>query len=248
MVSPGAYRSWLQVFRWASSDSDGVGAHFDTGVAHTVADETPHRHPRSRLGLLLAALLGVYVGVEMGLGGWLTKYMVSQRGVTLTYAGNTLSLYWMGLAAGRLALSALSHRFGETKLLIGLTAVAAIALPAALLASPPWLAVVGFSVTGAGFSGIFPIVIAIGGRTHPRDVAGITSVMITGAGIGGIVVPWMMSAIADIGGIDAGMIFYAVMGATMVVLAALIAQIMASPGQPQPAASDLRVTHPAQIG
>jgi fucose permease len=174
--------------------------------------------------MLLAAILGVYVGVEMGIGAWLTKYMVSQRGVSLTYAGNTLSLYWMGLAAGRLALSWLSHRFGETELLVGLTVVAAVALPAALWVPAAWLCVVGFAVTGAGFSGIFPVVIAIGGRHHPHDVAGITSVMITGAGIGGIVVPWAMSAIADVTGVGTGMAFYAAMGATMVVLAVSIAQ------------------------
>jgi fucose permease len=198
-------------------------AHIDATAGQAPGDGEGRPRAWSRLGMLLAAILGVYVGVEMGIGGWLTKYMVSQRRVTLTYAGNTLSLYWMGLAAGRLALSWLSHRFGEGRLLVGLTLVAAVALPAALLAPTAGLAAVGFAVTGAGFSGIFPIVIAIGGRHHPHDVAGITSVMITGAGIGGIVVPWAMSAIADLAGVGAGMAFYAVMGGSMVALAALIA-------------------------
>jgi fucose permease len=180
------------------------------------------RAPRSSLGYLLAAILGVYVGVEMGIGGWLTKYMVSTRGVTLTYASNALTLYWRGLAAGRLVLSALSHRIGETALLLGLTVVSGMSLPAALLAPAPWLVVLCFAATGLGFSGIFPVVIALGGRHHPHDSAGITSVMITGAGIGGIVVPWAMSAIADVAGLQAGMVFYAVLGASMVALVGLV--------------------------
>ena len=188
------------------------------------------RAARSRLGYLLAAILGVYVGVEMGIGGWLTKYMVSERGVTLTYASNALSLYWMGLAAGRLALSALSHRFGETALLLGLTVVSALALPAGLLAPVPWLVVLCFAVTGLGFSGVFPVVIALGGRHHPHDTAGITSVMIAGAGIGGIVVPWAMSAIADAAGLQAGMVFYAVMGASMVALTGMVIRTIAREG------------------
>jgi fucose permease len=191
-------------------------------VAAPASVEGGGRAVRSRLGFLLAAMLGVYVGVEMGIGGWLTKYMVSERNVTLTYASNALSLYWMGLAAGRLALSTLSHRVGETALLLGLTLVSALALPAGLLAPAPWLAVLCFALTGLGFSGIFPVVIALGGRHYPHDIAGITSVMITGAGIGGIVVPWAMSAIADAAGLRVGMTFYAIMGASMVALARLV--------------------------
>jgi fucose permease len=198
-------------------------------VDHVVAPASVHsggRAVRSRLGLLLAAMLAVYVGVEMGLGGWLTKYMVSERSVTLTYASNALSLYWMGLAAGRLALSTLSHRVGETALLFGLTVVSALAVPAGLLAPMPWLAVLCFAVTGLGFSGIFPVVIALGGRYHPHDVAGITSVMIAGAGIGGIVVPWAMSAIADAAGLRAGMMFYALMCSSLVILAGLVRRVI----------------------
>ena len=186
------------------------------------ASAVERRAVRWHLGVLLAAILGVYVGVEMGIGGWLTKYMVSDRGTSLTYAGNALSLYWMGLAAGRLMLSALSHRFGESRLLLGLTLLSALALPAGLLAPTPSLAVLCFTLTGLGFSGVFPIVIALGGRHHPDDSAAITSVMITGAGIGGIIVPWLMSAIADAAGLTAGMVFYAVMGASMVGLTGLV--------------------------
>jgi fucose permease len=176
----------------------------------------------SRLAVLLAALLGVYVGVEMGVGGWLTKYMVTLRGATLTYAGNTLSLYWLGLAAGRLALSLVSHRVGEHRLVVALTLTAAVALTGALLVPQPWHAVVCFALAGLGLSGIFPLVVALGGRCHPHNVAGVTSVMIAGAGIGGIVIPWLMSAIADGIGLLAGMVFYGGMSALMVLLAVAV--------------------------
>jgi len=235
-VAAGA--SWRSCFAVAALAMAAVGIgwsrlHVDHVTVPAAAPGGGGRAARSRLGYLLAALLGVYVGVEMGLGGWLTKYMVSERRVSLTYAGNVLSLYWMGLAAGRLALSALSHRFGETALLLGLTLVSALALPAAVLAPAAWMAVLGFAVTGLGFSGVFPVVIALGGRHHPHDTAGITSVMITGAGLGGIVVPWAMSAIADAAGLRAGMIFYALMGASMVALAEVVRRTIDATGEMQ---------------
>jgi fucose permease len=176
----------------------------------------------SRLALFLAALLGVYVGVEMGVGGWLTKYMVTLRGATLSYAGNTLSLYWLGLAAGRLTLSLVSHHIDEHRLVVALTVTAAAALTGALLVPQPWHALVCFTVAGLGLSGIFPLVVALGGRYHPHNVAGVTSVMIAGAGIGGIVIPWLMSAIADGVGLFAGMVFYSGMSAVMVLLAVAV--------------------------
>jgi len=175
-----------------------------------------------RLAMVLAAILGTYVGAEMGIGGWLTKYMVSVRGTTLTYAGNTLSVYWLGLAVGRLALSILSHHIREERQLLVLTLASAVTAAAALLAGTPRDAVLWFAATGLAFSGIFPAVIALGGRYHPHNTAGVTSVMIAGAGVGGIVIPWAMSAIADAAGLVAGMTFYAAICGIMALLAALV--------------------------
>jgi len=180
---------------------------------------------RSPSALLFAALLGVYVGTETGIGGWLTKYMVSVRQVTLVYAGNVLSVYWLGLAAGRLVLSVVSHHAREEALLVVLTLVATTAMCGVLMVEQSVGVVICAALTGLGFSGIFPAVIALGGRSHPHDTAGVTSVMIAGAGLGGILIPWTMSAVADAAGLTAGMSVYAVLCAVMV-LQALIAPLV----------------------
>jgi fucose permease len=177
---------------------------------------------RSPSALLFAAMLAVYVGTETGIGAWLTKYMVSVRQVTLIYAGNALSVYWLGLAVGRLVLSVLSHRIREELLLVLLTLVATIAMCGALMVERPLGVVICAAFTGLGFSGIFPAVIALGGRSHPHDTAGVTSVMIAGAGLGGILIPWSMSAVADAAGLMAGMSVYAALCAVMVLQALLV--------------------------
>ncbi len=176
----------------------------------------------SKLTITMAVLLGVYVGAEMGIGGWLSKYMVEVRQVDLRYAGVAVSLYWMGLAAGRLVLSVTSHHMAEQRLMLYLTAAAAVALGFGLATPVPALAVAGFAATGLGFSGIFPGVIALAGKYHPHNVAGVTSVVVTGAALGGIVIPWAMSAIADGFGLTIGMVFYLIMCAAMIVLAVAV--------------------------
>jgi fucose permease len=177
---------------------------------------------RSKLTMVMALMLAAYVGAEMGIGGWLSKYMVEVRGVDLSYAGTTVSLYWMGLAAGRLILSATSQYFSEERLILGLTIWAAAAFAFGLATQQPALAVGAFALTGLGFSGIFPGVVALAGRYHPQNVAGITSVVVTGAGLGAIIIPWVMSAVADGFGLVAGMGFYLVMCGLMIVLAVAI--------------------------
>lgn len=169
--------------------------------------------------LLLAAILGLYVGAEMGVGSWLTKFMVAEQGVSLPFAGNTLSSYWLGLALGRFVLAFVAHRIDEAILVLVLSIAAAAALAVAVTSGDPWISAAAFTAAGLGYSGIFPGVIALGGRHHPENPAAITSILIAGAGIGGILVPWLMSAIADAFSVTAGMAFYVAMTVLMAVFA-----------------------------
>jgi fucose permease len=177
---------------------------------------------RSKLTVVMASMLAAGVGVEMGTGGWLSKYMVGVRGVDLRYAGTVVSLYWMGIAVGRLILSATSQYFNQERLLVGLTISAAAAFAFGLATQHSVLATAAFAVTGLAISGIFPGMLALAGKYHPQNVPGITSVVITGGGLGGIIIPWVMSAIADGFGLVAGMGFYLVMCGLMIVLAIAI--------------------------
>jgi FHS family glucose/mannose:H+ symporter-like MFS transporter len=220
--------SWRTVFVVAGALAGAVALGWVVQPIHRAAraDDSPapaNSTPlRSKLTIVMALMLGAYVGAEMGIGGWLSKYMVAVRGVDLSYAGTAVSLYWMGLAAGRLVLTVTSHLVSEERLVLGLTICAAAACAFGLVIPQPAPAVAAFALTGLGFSGIFPGVIALAGRYHPQNVAGITSVVITGAGIGGIIIPWVMSAIADGFGLVAGMGFYLAMCGVMVVLAVAI--------------------------
>src|SRR5262249_7997925 len=157
----------------------------------------------------------VYVGVEVGIGGWLTEYLTATRGMTLPAAGTCVALYWLGLAIGRLLLGMLPAGVREERLLLALTLFATAALAAALVSAGPVAARLGFALTGFGFSGIFPASIALGGRYQPAAAARTTSVLITGAAIGNIAIPWTMSLIVGRAGLGAGMAFYAALAAMM---------------------------------
>ncbi len=175
-------------------------------AANRMGTSTPLRWP---FLLLLSGGMAVYVGAEMGIGSWLTEYMMSRHSVPLTTAGNVLSLYWLGLTTGRLILSLIAHRIADEQILFGLTAFATIAILFAQYAPTPGLSAIGFIGTGLGFSGIFPGLLAIGGRAHPEAPVKATSIVIAGAGSGQILLPWAMAALADRTGLVRGMLVYA---------------------------------------
>lgn len=170
---------------------------------------------RDRLPQLLALLLGLYVGCETGIGSWLTEYLTAARGLSLAEAGSAVALYWLGLTGGRLALSGFAHRVRD-ELLIAIAAMLASAtLAGALACASARAAIVGFVATGVAFAGIFPAAIALGGRRDPADVARVTSLLIAGAGVGGIAIPFAMATIAEAAGVASGMWLYAGLAATM---------------------------------
>jgi fucose permease len=190
-------------------------------------DPAPAQRIDMRLVLLLATLLGVYVGVETGVGWWITKYLTTVRQVPIDAAGNVLALYWLGLTALRLVLTFTAHHARDEHLIVVMAVAATMALIVALSSNTTAMATVAFALTGMGLSGIFPAVIAIGGRTHPRDVAHVTSILIAGAGVGGIVIPWAMSAVADRTSMTTGMAFYAAISLLMVVLSITLIAMLA---------------------
>jgi fucose permease len=164
-------------------------------------------------------LLGTYVGAETGIGAWLTHYVVSTHHVSLDYAGTCLAFYWSGLAAGRLLLGGLAHRVRQERLILALAVLATAGLAVALRAPSAPGAFLGFTVTGLGFSGIFPATIALGGQYRPQAATQVTRLLIIGAGVGGVAVPWTMSAIVAHAGVGAGMGFYTAVAAMMIALA-----------------------------
>ena len=62
------------------------------------------------LMLLLTTLILLYVGVEIGTSNWIAEYFVQSLGVSAASGAYTVSLFWMGLLAGRLSVAIFYRR------------------------------------------------------------------------------------------------------------------------------------------
>jgi fucose permease len=183
------------------------------GVAsRTAAPRTPERASggllsatlRQRGVLLGAALLAVYVGLELGMGNWGFSYLVQARGQSELLAGYSVSGYWLGLTLGRFLISPFANRVGATTAglmvtcLAGVTGAAALTwlLPGAISAST------GLVLLGFFLGPIFPTTMAVAPQlTATRLVPTAIGVMNAGSVIGGAALPWLAGTIAQSAGV-----------------------------------------------
>jgi fucose permease len=151
-----------------------------------------------------AAMLAVYVGLELSVGNWGFSYLTQARSLPGSLAGYAVSGYWLGLTLGRFLISPIATRIGATETammyacLAGVTAAAALAWlsPAAVLAS------VALVLLGFFLGPVFPTTMAVapqlaGDRLRPTAIG----VMNAASVVGGSALPWLAGAITQSTGI-----------------------------------------------
>ncbi len=171
------------------------------------APGAPVPSPGSMLGAALrdrgvqlgAAMLALYVGLELSVGNWGFSYLVQARALSEPLAGYTVSGYWLGLTLGRFLISPIATRAGATTAglmyacLAGVTAAATLAW-----LSPAALACVAVGLLGFFLGPIFPTTMAITPRlTQARLVPTAIGVMNAASVVGGSALPWLAGTIAQ---------------------------------------------------
>jgi len=143
---------------------------------------------------IIAIVLFLYVGAEVGIGGWLFTYLRSGAGgVSRAVASTIVSIYWAGLIGGRLLGARLSARISTRRLAMIGSIVSTIAMASLIFTLPiPMLAFPTVALIGLGFGPVFPNMIAAGAERFPSRVASMTSIVAAGAAAGGVLLPWAM--------------------------------------------------------
>ena len=167
------------------------------------------------LMLLLTTLILLYVGVEIGTSNWIAEYFVQSLGVSAASGAYTVSLFWMGLLAGRLSVAIFYRRDDQAVLLVTACILSALSLSLGLWGdSFVWKAACFFS-TGMGFSIVYPVVVVLAGRFFPTQQEMAIAIISTGGGVGSFAFPFAMSSLADSWGIERAFWFYAFIALAM---------------------------------
>jgi len=155
-----------------------------------LAREEHSEHGRPLLALL-SAFFVLYVGLEIGFAGWVQTYGEEIRFSELAATWLTTT-FWIGFTGGRLLASVLGHRFRPKVLLIAscsLTIVAAVVLIVGDgRAAPVWA---GAALMGLATAPQFPVMLTYLER-RIKVTGSATAWFVAGAGLGGLVFPWLI--------------------------------------------------------
>ncbi len=186
-------------------------------------DEPAARPPTSRLLTRPLVLLGVgiacYVASEVGVSNWLVRFLEPAPLSTATLA---LSLFWAGIAAGRLISSQIADRFDHLDFTMACAGLLAVTLAGAILIPVLPISISLFALAGLASGPIFPMIVALGGERFPERSAAVGG-FLTGLGVvGGTIYPPAMGLLSVTVGLPVAMFGTVVLAAAcMVALAAV---------------------------
>ena len=113
---------------------------------------------------LTAVLMLFYVMSEVTIFSWAPTFFRVDKLFDLYSASLIVSVFWMGILAGRLLISFLSYKYKAGTLLIALSIISVVGLLIAIIPANQIINFVGAGLIGLGFSGIPPLLISSAGR------------------------------------------------------------------------------------
>jgi MFS family permease len=154
------------------------------------------------------------VGVELGVTGLLTTFLLDLRGYDQVASKIGLVLFLGGVASGRVILGIISGRGRTLGLVIGLFAASTVCATVAFFAKlPPVATGVVLFLYGMSVSSLLPLMITMTGILY-REMSGTAlSLVKLGIPIGGIVVPFVLSVVARWGSFQASLAIFPVLAA-----------------------------------
>ncbi len=152
------------------------------------------RPPRGLLILGLLAFLG-FVG-EGSMADWSALYLKRSLAAPASVTALGFAAYSLGMTVGRFMGDRITQRFGDETVVRGGAGLAAAGLATALLLRNPSVAIIGFSLVGAGLANVVPVLFRAAARVPGiAPVAGIATASTIGY-LGFLTGPPMIGRIA----------------------------------------------------
>jgi fucose permease len=160
-------------------------------------DSTAAKGKRGVLVALFAAFQFLYVGAEIGFGGWIFSYAVVTGLAGAVSAAYLTSAFWGALTLGRLLAIPMSARARPSFILMGDLAGCLISLGIIILwpDSPEaiWVGTLGM---GLSMASVFPVIMSLAERR--MTITGLTTGwFFFGASIGAMSLPWLMGQLFE---------------------------------------------------
>ncbi|HZU87381.1 MAG TPA: MFS transporter [Anaerolineaceae bacterium] len=152
---------------------------------------------------LFGTILLLYVGIEIGMGGWSSTYLQRTVQVPPETGAAVTSGFWLALTVGRVVATFLGTRI-SARVLLGSSLLTTIAGCLLLGLGYGGLegSVAGILLLGFGYGPIFPTTIALVTTTFQHAAGRATGVVVAMGSTGGMLLPWLLGALIE--GVGAG--------------------------------------------
>ncbi|RPJ09481.1 MAG: MFS transporter [Spirochaetaceae bacterium] len=144
----------------------------------------------------------LYVMAEIGLASWIVDFLKKAKSFPGNMGSLFLTLFFVGLTAGRLLGSLIVDRVGHIRMLFICTAASIICLAAGIFGPPEFAWCLPF--TGLFFSIMFPTLTAAFSERNREDMVIMMSFLFAAAGAGGMIGPGLIGFVSQIAGIQTG--------------------------------------------
>jgi fucose permease len=155
-----------------------------------------HTDTTTPMLVLLGVFFTLYVGLEIGFAGWVKTYgeEISFSELAATWL---TTVFWVAFTIGRLVASAVAHRIAPDRILSASCALSLVAAVVLIVGDGGTAMVwVGTVLMGVGTAPQFPAMLMLAERRiHVTGSA--TSWFVGGAGMGGLIFPWLIGRVFD---------------------------------------------------
>ena len=153
---------------------------------------------RSPLIWLIGLLLLLHVGVENGMGGWVTTYLQQTTLIGIAMASLATSIYWGAMTIGRLSGIFLGRKQSNIQVLV-------ISLVGSLIGGILFILTVGkmvpsliaIAVIGLTMGAVYPTVMSVVSQAFPREQGTAVSLTASMGNIGGMLIPLLHGYILE---------------------------------------------------
>jgi FHS family glucose/mannose:H+ symporter-like MFS transporter len=160
---------------------------------------------RTFLSLFLVMFFGN--GVQSGIIYWLVTFLEETRGFSISLASISLSLFLLCMAMGRLISSYLLTRINDVVYLVILFSMLLFFMAVSLYGPGKWVIPL-FGICGLAMSGVFPTLMGMAGRIYSETPGTAMGLIATGAGLGSMAIPWLMSLISQLTNLRLGFLSF----------------------------------------
>ena len=198
------------VFRAANARTSGNGSRLKEAIL---------QKPAARVTWLAALFLLGYVGIEVGLGGWIVVFMIRVRDGERFASGMTATGFWLGLTLGRIVLGFVTPKIGEKLAIAVCTTISSpyvftndqlqIYLPIAMglellfwLVPQFYVSAISVGLIGFFIGPLFPAAMVACTKLLPKHLH-VSSIGFAAAfgGSGGAIFPYIIGVIAQAKGV-----------------------------------------------